>query len=60
MNGYIFITSVPSWTCTIVTLGVTLLVLFAGGSEVAAGRLTPGDLMSFLISAQMVQRSEVN
>ncbi|XP_062517045.1 mitochondrial potassium channel ATP-binding subunit-like isoform X2 [Corticium candelabrum] len=37
--------------------GVTLLVLFAGGTEVAAGRLTPGDLMSFLVSTQMLQRS---
>lgn len=39
-------------------LGVTLLVLFAGGTEVAAGRLTPGDLMSFLVSTQMLQRLE--
>jgi ATP-binding cassette subfamily B (MDR/TAP) protein 8 len=37
--------------------GAMLLVLFAGGLEVSSGRLTPGGLMSFLVSVQMVQRS---
>ena len=36
--------------------GMILAVLVGGGSMMADHRLTAGDLMSFLVSAQTIQR----
>ena len=35
---------------------LTLVVLYAGGSLLASSDLSPGDLMSFLASTQLIQR----
>lgn len=37
-------------------LGMVLGVLVAGGSLMAESRLTAGDLMSFLVSTQTIQK----
>ena len=35
---------------------LTLVVLYAGGSLLASNELSPGNLMSFLASTQLIQR----
>lgn len=37
--------------------GVVLGTLWLGGSQLAAGALRPGDLMTFLAASQTIQRS---
>jgi ATP-binding cassette subfamily B (MDR/TAP) protein 8 len=37
--------------------GIVLGMLFAGGCMLATDQLTPGDLMSFLVATQTIQRS---
>jgi len=36
--------------------GLVLVVLYAGGSMLAMRELQPGDLMSFLVATQTIQR----
>lgn len=36
--------------------GLVLVVLYAGGSMLAVRELRPGDLMSFLVATQTIQR----
>lgn len=43
-------------TCPIPHAGMVLGTLFIGGSLVAGQQLTGGDLMSFLVASQTVQR----
>ncbi|NXM85353.1 ABCB8 protein, partial [Oenanthe oenanthe] len=40
--------------------GIVLGTIFVGGSLMAGDRLSPGDLMSFLVASQTVQRSLAN
>lgn len=37
--------------------GIILGVLYAGGNLINAGEMTPGNLMSFLVATQMIQKS---
>jgi len=37
--------------------GMTLIVLYCGGVLLDSGQITPGDLMSFLMATQTIQRS---
>lgn len=37
--------------------GIVLGTIFVGGSLMAGAQLSPGDLMSFLVASQTVQRS---
>ena len=37
--------------------GVVLGTLYYGGYLMSVGRVTPGDLMSFLVATQTIQRS---
>ena len=37
--------------------GVVLGTLYFGGHLMSEGRVTPGDLMSFLVATQTIQRS---
>lgn len=41
--------------CTFYT-GIVLGTIFAGGSLMAGNELSPGELMSFLVASQTVQR----
>jgi ATP-binding cassette subfamily B (MDR/TAP) protein 8 len=36
--------------------GIVLGTIFAGGSLMAGDEMSPGDLMSFLVASQTVQR----
>ena len=36
--------------------GMTLIVLYCGGVLLDSGQITPGDLMSFLMATQTIQR----
>jgi len=37
--------------------GVVLAVLYGGSQLISTNEITPGDLMSFLVTAQTIQRS---
>ena len=37
--------------------GVVLAVLAVGGKQIVDGRMAPGELMSFLVTSQTIQRS---
>lgn len=37
--------------------GIVLGTLYVGGKMLSSGQLQPGDLMSFLVSAQTIQKS---
>ena len=47
---------VLTWHLSHVYLGMVLGVLVAGGSLMADNRFTAGDLMSFLVSTQTIQK----
>lgn len=36
--------------------GIVLGTIFAGGTLIASNEMSPGDLMSFLVASQTVQR----
>eukprot|EP00040_Diaphanoeca_grandis_P026329 m.147295 g.147295 ORF g.147295 m.147295 type:complete len:710 (-) comp30526_c0_seq2:80-2209(-) len=46
-----------SGCATMFSTGVVLSVLYFGGGLVQSGKMVPGELMSFLVSAQTIQRS---
>ena len=54
-------TAVVSQDCNVHTLcahdpGIVLGTIFAGGTLISRNEMTPGELMSFLIASQTVQR----
>lgn len=40
----------------IVYTGIVLGTIFAGGTLISSNEMSPGDLMSFLVASQTVQR----
>lgn len=40
----------------LVNTGIVLGTIFAGGTLISSNEMTPGDLMSFLVASQTVQR----
>ncbi|NXJ58383.1 ABCB8 protein, partial [Spizaetus tyrannus] len=50
----------PVPTSTLHPTGIVLGTIFVGGSLMAGDELSPGDLMSFLVASQTMQRSMAN
>lgn len=44
------------WVLCLLDAGIVLGTIFAGGTLISRNEMSPGDLMSFLVASQTVQR----